>query len=354
MTTLTEFAYYTRRGVIGLGVGVVVFLIVRWLFIMSLGFLFPPPPPAPPDLAFKKLPALVFETTNRGLKLSYSLQLKESAFPTVPDRMTVYFIPQELPNLLAKEKAKQMAEYLGFRGEPVDDAAYRYQFIDTSKPRTLVVDMKKRTMRMLYDYVADSSVILSPSSLDINNAIQQTKEMFQRLGLWVDEINSNTIKTQFYNFEDNKLLITNNPPDYKVLRLDFFKKDLDKYPVVTPKFITSPIYAYYTGKYAINQAFIDINFTSFSPNMDTKGTYPIKTPEQAWNEVQKGLGFVVSQGNNTNVVVIRKVYLAYYDTAEYQPYLQPIYVFEGDNNFALYIPAIIDAYTGTAVGKDTK
>ncbi|KKQ73667.1 MAG: hypothetical protein US95_C0050G0001, partial [Candidatus Woesebacteria bacterium GW2011_GWB1_38_5] len=46
------------------------------------------------------------------------------------------------------------------------------------------------------------------------------------------------------------------------------------------------------------------------------------------------------QGN----IVIRKVYLAYYDPDQYTEYYQPVIVFEGDDDFTAYVSAIIDDY----------
>jgi hypothetical protein len=36
--------------------------------------------------------------------------------------------------------------------------------------------------------------------------------------------------------------------------------------------------------------------------------------------------------------------LAYYEPVTLTQYLQPIYVFKGDNNFIAYVPAISDKY----------
>ena len=43
-------------------------------------------------------------------------------------------------------------------------------------------------------------------------------------------------------------------------------------------------------------------------------------------------------------IKIRRIYLAYYDAGIYTEFLQPIYVFEGDNDFVAYTPAITSNY----------
>jgi hypothetical protein len=52
---------------------------------------------------------------------------------------------------------------------------------------------------------------------------------------------------------------------------------------------------------------------------------------------------VVNGRPNQANITIKKMFLAYYDPDEYQPYLQPVYVFVGDNDFVGYVPAVEDA-----------
>jgi hypothetical protein len=50
-------------------------------------------------------------------------------------------------------------------------------------------------------------------------------------------------------------------------------------------------------------------------------------------------------------VTIRKMYLAYYEPTTLTNYLQPIFVFEGDNNFVAYVSAVTSKYVST--GEDS-
>jgi len=42
------------------------------------------------------------------------------------------------------------------------------------------------------------------------------------------------------------------------------------------------------------------------------------------------------------------VYLAYYDSLDPQTYLQPVFVFEGDDDFLAYVPAVEAAWVDTS------
>ena len=79
---------------------------------------------------------------------------------------------------------------------------------------------------------------------------------------------------------------------------------------------------------------------TFWPISDETATYPLKKSKEAWEELKDGKAYVASPGDGRTQVVIRKVFLGYYDSEEYQSYLQPIFVFEGDGNFVAYVPAV--------------
>jgi len=57
--------------------------------------------------------------------------------------------------------------------------------------------------------------------------------------------------------------------------------------------------------------------------------------------MQGGKGYIANLGESqSGNIVIRNVSLAYYDADQPQNFLQPIYVFEGDNNFIGFVPAV--------------
>ena len=87
----------------------------------------------------------------------------------------------------------------------------------------------------------------------------------------------------------------------------------------------------------------------YFPIDETKlATYPIKTGSEAWQEFINGNYYSASFGTTIdgNNIKIRKVYLAYYDPGVYTEFFQPIYVFEGDNDFVGYVPAVTSEYYG--------
>lgn len=74
-------------------------------------------------------------------------------------------------------------------------------------------------------------------------------------------------------------------------------------------------------------------------------TYPLKTAKEAYDNLVNGKGYIADLGLNTNgKIIIRKIYLANYDPDTQTDFFQPIVVFEGDNGFVAYVPAVTDAY----------
>ncbi|MBI5619928.1 hypothetical protein HY950_03130, partial [Candidatus Gottesmanbacteria bacterium] len=66
---------------------------------------------------------------------------------------------------------------------------------------------------------------------------------------------------------------------------------------------------------------------------------------QAWQELQSGMGFIARYPATGASVTVRNVTIAYYDSFEPQMYLQPVFVFEGDDGFVSYVPAVAPPWT---------
>lgn len=90
----------------------------------------------------------------------------------------------------------------------------------------------------------------------------------------------------------------------------------------------------------------------YFPVDETKfGTYPIITPQAAFEELKKGQAYIATSGQykNGDSLKIRKVYLAYFDPDVSSDFYQPIYVFDSadndpENSFVGYVPAVEPEY----------
>ncbi len=82
----------------------------------------------------------------------------------------------------------------------------------------------------------------------------------------------------------------------------------------------------------------------FEKSDEEVGIYPVKTGTIAWEELQNDKGMIVSAPTDKTSIKIKKMFFAYFDPDIYQNYLQPVYIFLGENNFIGYVPAITADY----------
>ena len=143
--------------------------------------------------------------------------------------------------------------------------------------------------------------------------------------------------------EDSKdFIVVKSPRQADVVEVDFFRPDIDTFPVVAPRYFNSQNYivmTYKQGKMNVIKAQIKY----FEKN-DQSGNYPLLTGEEAWNNFIQGTGTVIANQNATNTISITEMYLGYLDIENYQPYLQPVYFFLGENNFIGFTPALRAEY----------
>jgi hypothetical protein len=110
---------------------------------------------------------------------------------------------------------------------------------------------------------------------------------------------------------------------------------------VTPYPDEGAISFVFSGSKDIKKRVLQFAYTFWSIDYTTTATYGLKTSATAWEELQNGKGYIARYptDGSTNVI-IRNAYLAYYDSLDPQTYLQPVFVFEGDNDFLAYVPAV--------------
>jgi hypothetical protein len=83
---------------------------------------------------------------------------------------------------------------------------------------------------------------------------------------------------------------------------------------------------------------MEVSYNYITVDYTNLGEYPIKTVQEAWDELTSGGGYVAAfEGPSA---IVRRVVLGYYDTTGDQKYEMPIYVFSGDNGLVAYVSAV--------------
>lgn len=343
MTSLTRIAYYTRKGVIFGIAGIVLFLILKTALGVATTYwrqTHPASPPSPTVL-FGKLESFKFPSSEYSYPQEIILQTIGGELPEASASAKAYQIPKELPSLLADQHARQFAAQLEFKGNPISKTSTEYKFQDPINPlRTLDLNIITNNFSLKYDYLKDSQVFKEGSPPSPEQAKIEAEQFLNLASSFPKELKKGERKVSFLKLSGDQFIPATSLSKADAVRVDFFKENLEDNRLLPPEYDQSSIYVIISGSKDKKKKIIEAQFRFFKADKETSSTYPIKTPQQAWEELKNGQGFIARWKKGHQKAVVRDVYLAYYDPPEYQPFLQPIFVFEGDDQFVAYIQAI--------------
>jgi hypothetical protein len=350
MTSLTETAYYARRTINWIILGIIAYVILRLLWgLVTVVFLavFPPKPP-PPNHAFGKLPAVKFpaqQATPSG-QLVFQLETIQGAVPAASESAAVYFMPKSPPNLLALTRTQDFAKRFLFDPAPIQESKNIYRFNDPEFPlRRLRYDIISSNFILRYFFEQDLSVFVEKNLPTPEMAKQETMNLLQSYSLYQDDLADGNPVVSYFKLNGNGLFLTTSLSQSDAVRIDVFRNPVKGIPVVTPNPDEANISVILSGSNNRKKRIIQLAYTYWPVDYLTNATYPLKTSQAAWDELQQGTGYIARYPKNTATAVVRNVYIGYFDAFEPQNYLQPVFVFEGDNGFLGYVPAISPAWS---------
>lgn len=344
MATLTETAYYTRKGIQISVITLVGFIVLKVSFTTAINVwrkLRPPPPP-PPTVAFGKLPKIEFPEREGLPELSYRLETIEGGLPTLPDIGKVYFMHQKETGLLDLDRAKQRAKKMGFKSQPEAVSGILYRWRSETEPTTILeININTSNFYLRYPYEEDRT-LLTEKDFPSNEQLATEARRFLKSNNYLgDELATGKTEFSYFRFVPPKLKQAISLSEADFVRINFFRADLDELKIMPPNPKDSLVSFLFSGSRQRWKRIVEIKYTYFPVDKETFATYPLKPTNTAWQELQGGEGHIANLGENQDgKITIRKVYLAFYDSGKEQNFLQPIYVFEGDGDFFGYVPAI--------------
>ncbi len=293
---------------------------------------------------FNKISVPQVPNASPSADLTFSLDTIEGVPVTATDSAEVFFLPQTATRFGYREKIFLMAKAFGFNTDSVN-----YQLTGTSAifndgKQKLTVDITNFNFDYQDDYQQDKAFFTN-SQIPSQDQVQTDATNFLKtVGRYPDELTKGKTNVVYFNYnvETNNLYATQNPQVANVVEVDFYRPDTDAAPSAIP--VVSPLYfnsqnhvimIYPKGVYKAIKAQVAF----FEKSTDQVGIYPLKSADIAYSELKSGQGLVVS-GSGQKTVSIQKMFLAYYDPDTYQPYLEPVYVFLGTNDFVAYVPAV--------------
>lgn len=329
--TLTQVAIITRRGVI-------TFVALIFLGIVSaVGYRIwynyyqstLPPVEEKPDLKFGILPKVIFpQSIVSSSNYSYSIDTETGKLPQMPKLIKVYFIPRaNIVSLLAPEESQKLAVKFGFTGtrEILNPTTYKYT---DSSGNPFIIDLITGNFNY-HKKTATSSANIDDTFVDQNKLASTFKGFLASSGVLNEDLSGGRNKVVY-----NK----NTPQTSNSAIVSIWPTDIEGLQIVNSSASASLISATATNSGNDLTRFPILNYIYWQVDKTTFGTYPLQPIEDAFTQLQSGLGYI-SQVPSESKISITKAYLAYFESNEYTPYLQPVYVFEGPN-FTALVPAI--------------
>jgi hypothetical protein len=345
MASLTQIAVTSRR-IIRYGIYLIIFLIVGrivlGLTISIIKRVFPAPPP-PPTVAYGKLPKLAFPTKTDLPQFEYKLETTTGNLPTLPTQAKIFVFPPTSANLLSLDAAKQKALSLGFSSEPTPVSQTLYKFDHPRVPATLEMNIVSGIFSVSYNLAQDPAPLSTrPPAPEV--ATTNVKSFLSTAGVLPDDLTGPTTP-QFLKVESKKLVPAVSLSEANLVKINLFRKDYDKLPTLTSDPNQANVWFILSGDQSREKQIVAGEFHYFPVDETQFSTYPLKTAQDAFTDLNSGKGYIANLGKNpTGKITIRKVYLAYYDPGQEFNFLEPIVVFQGDNDFVAYVPAVTSSY----------
>ncbi len=304
--------------------------------------LYPTPPP-PPTVLFGKLPQIDIPSKKANAKITYSIDTLSGTFPVFPDRAKVYRILTLQPRLLALQKAQEKVGKLGFTESPQKISENIYQWNEDIPPlRKLTLDIFSLNFKVSSDFLSDINRGKEENLPTKEKALEESQSFLSSISYFSD-IDSQKTKITLLGIDGGKLIQATSLSKAKIYRVDFFQNDIDHLPIMypNPPFSTmNTLVAEIESKSKV----VEANLFHKSADTEIFATYPIINSKDAFEILKKNSSFIVSSDLLDTKVVIKNIYLAYFLSETQQSYLMPIIVFEGNNGFYAYIPAITNEW----------
>ena len=348
MASLTQSSVIARKIIRFIIYGLVFIIVARFTILTGIRifrFFFPEPPPAP-EVCFGKLTQLPFpENLAKTENLVFTLETADGQLPEFSDQSRVYFMTKAAPNIQGLEFAKQKSVSLGFSPEGRELVETVFLFQNRSSPSTLTMNIVNGIFSISYDLRANPQALNEiPPAADTGTS--QVRSFLARAGLLVDDL-SGPVEHGFIKIEEGRFVTALSQSDGKITKINLFRKSYEDLPSVTMDPDEANVWFMISGSQDRADQFIAAEYHYYPIDEEQSCTYPIKSSGETWEELTGGNGYVVSHRDEDRIdITIRNVYLAYLDAGQYTEFFQPVVVFEGDNDFAAYVPAVTSEFYG--------
>src|SRR3989344_3272014 len=336
MATLSQTSEISKKAFVGglVVVGLIFLSILTFRFGLTVkNMLFPLPPPAS-TVAFSKISKLdISEGVKPPEKIDYKVETISGGLPKLAHEIKVFKIDPPRPSFGDLERTKAHVANADYRKEPESVMDRTAIFRNSRNPDfVLTINITSGNFVMGSNYLNKQELLnVRPSSME--EAIETARDFLNKLRVDLSLINEKDPKNQLLKFEDGSLDEAVSLSSANFVKVLFPRQPIDEVKVINPKLDTVPAWVLVSKREAVEAkvAMQDIAKHKFS-------TYPLKEVDQAFEELKNGKAAFNKEIDGT-VFSVREVEIVYLEGENYQPYLQPVYLFKSDNNLAAYVPA---------------
>jgi hypothetical protein len=344
MSSLTYTAYTSRNLIKYGGIGLIAFLIL-WSITSGAIIAYKKAHPAytPPTVKYGMLPKIIFPE-KQFEKKNFNFEFPGDATPNFKDQNKVFIVYRPSNSFLALEDDTKTAADFGFVNKPNETKPGVYEFKNETLNRTLTMNVLDGSFKLEYPYLTDQTLLNPGNVPDKAGAIEMAKDFLETGKKYTQDIEEGEKKVSYWKIDNDGLKSAAAQSDANIARIDFYRTNPDTdLKILSSEVGKSSISILLTGATANNKNVVEVNYKYANIDRQSFSTYPIKTAQTAIEELKAGNYWPASDVSTPNVT-IRKMYLAYFEPVTLTNYMQPIFVFEGDNNFIAYVPAVNDKY----------
>lgn len=316
-----------------------IFLILKSIFLVK-DALFPSPPPLP-TVKFGVLPKVNFPQGLANQGFTYNLDTLSGSLPTFDDRINVHQMQGYSANLLDLENIEKDVATVGFFSSPtaLSDKVYKWDDQD----RSLTVNTLTNDFTMSSGFVSSQSAT-KIGILNESDAISSANEFLSSTSFMPSDIDSSKTTTDLYSVQDGTLLPVESLSNTNVVAVNYFQNDVDKLPIYYPSGTKSTM-RILLGRIGSGDISVVDGYFYHQYVASGSATYPIISADDAFKKLKDGNGYIASYTGTDKNILIKDVSLGYFIGEDKQPYLVPIIVFKGNDNFVAYVPAVTDEWT---------
>lgn len=351
--TLTEATIYIKQGaryaVIGI-IGLIILWFVGSFTISTFQKIFPAK--EVPTVAYGKVPPPTLPAAVTSKNLSFVLDTVDGKLPSLATVLPIYKFDTQTSGLLNADQAKSLAASFGFGTAPSILNSNTYQFVDPHNPgQSLTVNIVSKNFSLTSDYT-NPTISKVPPADPFDTVIVNARAILKSHSLLADDLTSSTATVTPVKLSGTNLVRATSTSDANYVRVDIWRSGVGSYQIVGPSKDQALINLILASGSSSN-ALVGLSYTYWPFSASNYATYPLLTVAKAFDELKSGQAALISPSKASFTDVrIQNISLAYFEDARFQPYLQPIYLFDGiavpqggaETTVRFYLPAVDPSY----------